>query len=75
IEKNEAKMAGLSALLTTTMLNMGKITEEIKKRFSDVKVFVGGAPLSKDYNDKIGADGYFKDPHGLAKHLDLLLNA
>ncbi|MGE5351027.1 MAG: B12-binding domain-containing protein [Acidobacteriota bacterium] len=75
IEKNGAKIVGLSALLTTTMLNMGKITEEIKSRFSDVKVFVGGAPLSSEYNDKIGADGYFKDPHGLAKYLDSLVNA
>lgn len=75
IEKNEAKMVGLSALLTTTMLNMGKITEDIKARFTDVKVFVGGAPLSKEYNDKIGADGYFPDPHGLAKYLDSLLTA
>lgn len=75
VEKNNAKMVGLSALLTTTMLNMGRITEEIKNRFSDVKVFVGGAPLSKEYNDKIGADGYFADPHGLAKYLDTLVRA
>lgn len=75
IEKNDAKMAGLSALLTTTMLNMGKITEDIKNRFSDVKVFIGGAPVSKEYNDKIGTDGYFQDPHALAKYLDSLVNA
>lgn len=75
IEKNQAKMVGLSALLTTTMLNMEKITKDIKARYSDVKVFVGGAPLSKEYNDKIGADGYFADPHGLAKYLDTLITA
>ncbi|HEX2867816.1 MAG TPA: cobalamin-dependent protein [Ignavibacteriales bacterium] len=75
IEKNQAKMVGLSALLTTTMLNMAKITEDIKARYSDVKVFVGGAPLSKEYNDKIGADGYFSDPHGLARYLDTLITA
>ncbi|MGE5429622.1 MAG: B12-binding domain-containing protein [Syntrophomonadaceae bacterium] len=75
IDKNNAKMAGLSALLTTTMLNMEKITGDIKNRFSGVKVFIGGAPVSKEFNDKIGADGYFKDPHGLAKYLDTLVNA
>lgn len=71
VEENNAKMVGLSALLTTTMLNMDKITSELKSRFNDLKVFIGGAPVSQDYCDKIGADGYFSDPHSLAKHLDL----
>ncbi|MGE5401603.1 MAG: B12-binding domain-containing protein [Ignavibacteriales bacterium] len=72
VQSNNAKFVGLSALLTTTMLNMDKITAELKSRFNDVKVFVGGAPLSQDYCGKIGADGYFADPHSLCRHLDSL---
>lgn len=72
VEANNAKLVGLSALLTTTMLNMDRITSELKNRFSGIKVFVGGAPLSQDYCSKIGADGYFAEPHGLAKYLDSL---
>ena len=54
---------GISALLTTTMVNMKGVIEELKKEGirDKVKVVVGGAPLSKDFADQIGADGYSKD--------------
>jgi methanogenic corrinoid protein MtbC1 len=60
---------GMSALLTTTMVNMEANVKLIKEKYPSTKVFVGGAPLSKDFSDKISADGYFADPHSLAKHL------
>lgn len=60
---------GMSALLTTTMVNMEANVKAIKEKSPETKVFVGGAPLSNEFNDKIGADGYFPDPHSFAKHV------
>ena len=60
---------GMSALLTTTMMQMETTTKAIKAISPDTKVYVGGAPLSQDFSDKIGADGYFPDPNKFAKHL------
>ena len=75
LKEHPGASVGLSALLTTTMLNMEKITSKIKEEYPDTKVFIGGAPLSDDYNHKIGADGYFKDPYGLTKHLNNIANS
>lgn len=56
----------LSALLTTTMLNMPRVIEELKKAGirDDVKVLIGGAPVSQTYAEEIGADGYSPDSSG-----------
>lgn len=70
IERHKPLAVGLSALLTTTMAHMGSITAAIKARFPEVKVFVGGAPVTQDYADKIGADGYAPDPQGGLELLD-----
>ena len=69
LEENPDAHVGMSALLTTTMINMEASVKAIKEKNSDTKVFLGGAPLSKEFNDKIGADGYFPDPHTFAKYL------
>jgi len=60
---------GMSALLTTTMMQMEVTTKAIKEGSPGTKVYVGGAPLSQDFSDKIGADGYFPDPNKFVKHL------
>lgn len=60
---------GLSSLLTTTLANMQTTVEAIKNQFPDTQVFVGGAPVTSEFNRKIGADGYFPDPHGLVRFL------
>jgi 5-methyltetrahydrofolate--homocysteine methyltransferase len=54
---------GLSALLTTTMPQMGQVIDALREAgFRDqVKVIVGGAPVNQRYCDKIHADGYAKD--------------
>ena len=54
---------GLSALLTTTMPVMKQVIEELKKAGlrGQVKVIIGGAPLTKEYAQQIGADGYGED--------------
>jgi methanogenic corrinoid protein MtbC1 len=62
-------MVGMSALLTTTMMQMETTTNAIKEASPSTKVFVGGAPLSQEFSDKIGADGYFPDPNKFSKYL------
>ena len=59
--ENGAKLVGISALLTTTMLAMDPAIKEIKKRDSSIKVMVGGAPLTIDFAEKVGADGFAPD--------------
>jgi 5-methyltetrahydrofolate--homocysteine methyltransferase len=63
IKKAKAKVLGLSALLTTTMPGMKDVIEALKKDgdTKDVKVMVGGAPLTQEYADQIGANGYAPD--------------
>jgi methanogenic corrinoid protein MtbC1 len=61
---------GISALLTTTMVNMEKTVKEIKAASPATKVLVGGAPLTKDFADKIGADCYSADPQGALDYLN-----
>lgn len=60
VEKNQAQVLGMSALLTTTMPVMDKTIQllEKKKLRDQVKVVVGGGPITKEYGEKIGADGY-----------------
>jgi 5-methyltetrahydrofolate--homocysteine methyltransferase len=74
LSENKDSHVGLSALLTTTMLNMEEIVRSIKEFSSSTKVFVGGAPLSSEFARKIGADGYFHDPYSFVNHLDSIIN-
>ena len=63
VMEHEAQILGMSALLTTTMPNMGKTIdalEEVGLR-DVVKIMVGGAPLSQEFADDMGADGYGND--------------
>lgn len=53
-----ADVIGLSALLTTTMPFMKLIIEEIKRQELDIPVIIGGAPVSQDFADTVGANGY-----------------
>jgi len=58
-----AKVIGMSALLTTTMPVMKKVVELVKERNLDgeLKTIIGGAPVSSDYAQEIGADAYAFD--------------
>ena len=62
VEQN-AKVIGMSALLTTTMPMMKKVVDGLKERGIDgrIKTVIGGAPVSKEFADHIGADGYGHD--------------
>jgi len=61
VQENGAELLGLSALLTTTMPQMATVIEAVKEAGLDVKVLIGGAPITQDYADEIGADGYAPD--------------
>ena len=70
IDDHPNAIVGLSALLTTTMVNMGKIITTIREKYPDAKVAVGGAPVNNDFALSIGANGYGKDPQALIMWLD-----
>lgn len=64
---------GLSALLTTTMVNMEQIIKDLKVASPETMVLIGGAPVSEDYKNKIGADFYSADPQGAVEYLNSLV--
>jgi methanogenic corrinoid protein MtbC1 len=72
LDENPDAIVGLSALLTTTMENMKKIVAAIKEKHSESKILIGGAPVTKEYCEKIGADFYSPDPQGAVNYLKLL---
>ncbi|AEA33917.1 homocysteine S-methyltransferase family protein [Hippea maritima] len=61
IEEYHADAVGLSALMTTTMINMKNVIDEIKMKGLNVKIMVGGAAVTEEFAKKIGADMYAKD--------------
>lgn len=61
LKAEDIHLCGLSALMTTTVVSMEETVKLIRQNGLDVKVFVGGAVLNKDYADMIGADAYCKD--------------
>ena len=63
VRENNADIVGISALLTTTMLGMKNVIEALESAGlrDQVKVLVGGAPVTKEYAEEIGADCYGAD--------------
>lgn len=61
--EHEANVLGMSALLTTTMPNMGKTITSFEEAGirEHIKIMVGGAPVTQEFADDMGADGYGKD--------------
>jgi len=60
-KQNKADVVALSALLTTTMIQMKAVVQAVQGSGLGVPVIVGGAPLTQDYADQIGAKGYAPD--------------
>jgi len=58
---NGIQLIGMSALLTTTMPGIEKTLKAIREAGLSTKIIIGGAPVTQDYADKIGADGYAAD--------------
>jgi 5-methyltetrahydrofolate--homocysteine methyltransferase len=71
--ENPGAIIGLSALLTTTMENMKKTVTLVKEKHPAAKILVGGAPVTMDYCQKIGADYYSPDPQGAVNYLNQLI--
>ena len=59
--EHNAQVIALSALMTTTMQQMRHVIDYAKENKMDAKIIVGGAVITQDYADEIGADGYSKD--------------
>lgn len=71
--KQGAQIVACSSLLTTTMPYMKEVVDHF--RGSNVKVIIGGAPVTSAYAEEIGADGYSEDANGAVKLVDSLLKA
>ena len=69
---NPDAIVGLSALLTTTMVNMGEIVSSIKEQIPETKIIIGGAPVNNEFCQKIGADFYAPDPQRAVEYLNKL---
>lgn len=61
IETHDCKLIGLSALMTTTVDNMEDSIKQINEKYPDKTIFVGGAVLTREYSEKIGANFFCKD--------------
>lgn len=69
VQENPGCSVGLSALLTTTMVNMEKIIKAIHEVSPATPILVGGAPLTDDFARKINATAYAPDPQGALDYL------
>ena len=71
--KDDIRLVGLSALMTTTVVNMEETIRLLREKKPDCKVIVGGAVMTKQYADSIGADCYGKDAMSTVRYADELL--
>lgn len=71
-KEHNVKLVGLSALMTTTVVNMETTIKMLKEELPDCKVMVGGAVLTQTYADMIGADFYSKDAMGSVRYANEL---
>lgn len=69
-----AKLAGLSALMTTTVPSMEETVKLLKEKAPFCKTVVGGAVLTKEYAEKIGADKYAKDAMETVRYAEEIIN-
>ena len=71
--KENAKVIGLSALMTTTMMRMKDVVELAQEKEYKGKIIIGGAAITPSFADEIGADGYSKDAAECVKLVERLL--
>ncbi len=74
-KKVNADIVAISALLTTTMPNMKTVVDVLKQTGLEVKVMIGGAPVTQGFADEIGADGYAPDAASAVDLVRSLLGA
>ena len=68
--REQVQLVGLSALMTTTVVNMEKTIALLHREYPECRVMVGGAVLTQDYADRIGADFYSKDAMGTVRYAE-----
>ncbi len=73
IEESHADLVGLCSLMTTTLPELEKTVQEVKKKYPEVSIMAGGAVVTQDYADSIGADSYCKDGIAAIKEADRLM--
>ncbi|GAF75551.1 unnamed protein product, partial [marine sediment metagenome] len=66
-KENNADIIGVSALLTTTIMGMKDVIKAVKEAGLKAKVMVGGASVTQEFADEIGADGYAPDAPSAVK--------
>ncbi|MDY6796860.1 MAG: corrinoid protein [Actinomycetota bacterium] len=76
LKRNDSDLLGLSALLTTTMAEMGKVLGDLDREGmrDGIRIMVGGAPLSEQFAEEIGADAYGRDAIAAVKIADSLVS-
>ena len=76
VQKENPDIVGMSALLTTTMSYMRDVIDTIKSAHlkKDVKIIIGGAPITQSFADEIGADGYAPEAESAVTLVKTLLN-
>ncbi len=72
VQEHQIKLVGLSALMTTTVVNMADTIKLLRKHNIHCKIMVGGAVLTQEYADMIGADFYSKDAMGSVRYANNL---
>jgi 5-methyltetrahydrofolate--homocysteine methyltransferase len=72
-KKEDAAIIGLSALMTTTMMEMKEVVEQAKKQGVRAKIMIGGAVVTESFAKEIGADGYSADAREAVKLANRLL--
>ncbi|MDP2335365.1 MAG: cobalamin-dependent protein [Bacteroidota bacterium] len=70
LKSHPGAVVGLSALLTTTMVNMGEIVTSIREHMPGTKILIGGAPVNTEFCQKIGADFYAPDPQKAVEYMN-----
>jgi methanogenic corrinoid protein MtbC1 len=69
LQARPGAVVGLSAMLTTTMVNMGVIVADLRARHPACHILVGGAPVTAEFARSVGADFYSPYPQGAVAHL------
>ena len=75
VSEHNAQLVGLSALMTTTVVNMEETIRQLRTKCPWCKIMVGGAVLTQEYADMIGADFYGKDAMQSVYYAEKLFNA
>lgn len=65
--RTDSDLVCLSAMMTTTMVGMKKVIDDLRAKNPNVRIMIGGAPVSQDIASKWGADGYAKDANNALK--------